>query len=329
MGSWTANSSGAFLKEILAKLLAVWKNQIASVSSQTAEAITDLASRFSSLTMDLESAVSASRQSAEEASVDDDGRKRSIVDIFNDSETELRGVIDALRDAQQAKQAMLQEIREFSRFTKELAEMSEQVSNNARKINILSINARIEAARAGPHGEGFAVVAEEVRELSSISAATGKQITELVNNFNSSMTSVVKVTERNAAQDEESVSNSETTIRSVMSVFKTVTSSFSESASDLRNTGTRIQNEISDMLVSLQFQDRVSQILENVIKHMTTLHERIGNLGELDDQATEEALLDMEAWFHSIESTYTTDEQRQAHRGLSNGEAAQSQVAFF
>ncbi|MGS0758881.1 methyl-accepting chemotaxis protein, partial [Roseateles sp. GG27B] len=64
-----------------------------------------------------------------------------------------------------------------------LLTLVEEVERLARQTNLLSINAAIEAARAGPSGRGFAVVAAEVRRLSTESAQTGKHIESQVHDF--------------------------------------------------------------------------------------------------------------------------------------------------
>ncbi len=322
-----AEPHGTF-DELYISSLPIWKRQISTAGDQTKEAISDLATRFSSLALDLEQAVDASRDSTEKVQISE-GNDGSIVDLFTATEQDLGSVIQALTGAQQAKQNMVKEIRDFSNYMGELVTMAEEVAVIARQTNLLSLNAAIEAARAGEHGRGFAVVAGEVRELSTLSANTGKRISEMVININTSMSAVVALTEQTSQQDKESVANSETTIRDVMSRFQGVTSSLVDSSSSMRQTGTVIQNEISDMLVSLQFQDRVSQILEHVTGHMSMLHDRIQAYAEQDAGQEEAELFDVKSWLEQMETSYTTEEQRLNHNGTNGQSAAQSQVAFF
>jgi len=322
----THDTGGQKDEELLQKTLQIWERQIETARDQTQTAITDLATRFSDLALDLEKAVAAARRSTEK--VDSDDNAGGIVELFNKSEKELASVISALNEAQLSKQDMVREISELSVHMEKLVIMGDEVGSIARQTNLLSINAAVEAARAGEAGRGFAVVADEVRKLSTESADTSKKITELVMNVNTSMTTVVDLTDKTSLQDQVSIKTSEQTIHNVMGRFQKVTTSLMDSTSELADAGMGIQNEISDVLVSLQFQDRVSQILEHVIKHITVLRERLELLeaaGGIDSVAP----INVQSWLDEMESSYTTIEQKQNHRGIDNHNPAKTQVAFF
>lgn len=83
-------------------------------------------------------------------------------------------------------------IEQLERFSGRISAITEVISNIAAQTNLLSLNAAIEAARAGEHGRGFAVVAEEVRKLAEQSAASTREITDLVHQIQVSTAEAVK-----------------------------------------------------------------------------------------------------------------------------------------
>jgi len=291
-------------------LVPLWASQTGHARAQMEQAVTALAGRFSAIHRELkEAAGAASLESA-----------REIQQAIAQGEAELEGIIAALSSGQEARSEQLRRIGQLAGFTGELTEMSAEVAAIAAQTNLLALNAAIEAAHARELGKGFAVVAEEVRKLSERSGATGNLITQRVESLNRVLQDALGASTAYHDQETALIQSSGVTIHEVIARFEEAAQALARSTGQVEQVNARVQGEVSETLVQLQFQDRVGQILQNVVQDMGKFASRLdGN----------PSAVDLERWMAELASTYTTSEQTAIHQGLSAELPAESDITFF
>ncbi|MDD5177000.1 MAG: methyl-accepting chemotaxis protein [Sterolibacterium sp.] len=307
------------LDHLCGGVLPVWAGQIDMARTHTEDAITALANRFANINQRIGATMASSQGEA------GDG----LIALLRENEVELNSIIATLRSALAMKESMLTEVTSLSQFTQALKRMASDVGDIAKQTNLLALNASIEAARAGDVGRGFAVVADEVRKLSNLSGDTGKKISETVETVNRAIAATLQISHQYAQQDEEMIVNSEKIIEHVVGRVHTAVAGLADTSEVLRKETRSIGDEIAEVLVALQFQDRVSQVLSHVGNDMGKLKERIANQERQLTDGGRLGPIDATAWLDELSHTYTVPEQHVVHNGGAPDAVASSEITYF
>jgi methyl-accepting chemotaxis protein len=207
--------------------------------------------------------------------------------------------------------------------------MATDVARIAQQTNLLALNAAIEAARAGELGRGFAVVAKEFRMLSTQSGNTGKRIAEKVGVISTAIIDTCSIVRESVKQEDGSMLTAETTIAAVLADFKTIIDALLRSSTLLKDESIDIKSEIGEALVQLQFQDRVSQIMNHVKDNIERLPEFLQQHHEQYVRAGVLAPLDSQALLGALKKTYVMADQHVIHTGGKVVQKNDSEITFF
>jgi len=320
-----SDSSPKGLDEACQKILPVIDRNIKTSRLITEEAIITLSDRFSGLVIKIDEAVKSSNNT--NSGMESSG---GIVETFNSSEHKLNDVISTYQEALEEKTVLFEKIRGLSKSIESLQAMSASVAKISDQTNLLALNASIEAARAGEYGRGFAVVAEEVRSLSIQSGETGNEMQDRVIEIECLINETLSMVDQTCEKDERVMRGSKETIASVLGGLKGLTNSISGSAEKMQSSSKEIRNEISDILVSLQFQDRMSQILCSVESTLAETCEQIETSINNPDENGLRRAIDVEMLIEKLESSYTTTEQLMNHDGNEAVETTEeNEIEFF
>jgi methyl-accepting chemotaxis protein len=311
------------------QVIPVWAGHLQSSKGQLETAVGSLTKQFAGIVQNLDRSVTASTAGDGGGPGDQGAAGAGLVNVFSRSEKDLGQVIASLSSSVKSKVEMLEKIQGLSTFTSELHTMVADVGRISDQTRLLSLNATIEASRAGELGRGFSVVAGEVRKLATLSSEIGRRMNDTVGVINAAIIAACKTAEQSVREENETVISSEATIEGVLSSFKAATDVLVESASVLRSSSAGIKSEISEAMVQLQFQDRVSQ----VVSHLEGAFDRF--LACLDascqdfERTGEARPLDPGPFLAELGKTYTMREERALLGEPAEPAPAGADVTFF
>ncbi|SDF29340.1 methyl-accepting chemotaxis protein [Methanolobus vulcani] len=211
------------------------------------------------MTMTVQEVATNSQKAAENA--------KDSNDLINNLGTIAKDLIIKMDSIKNATADSSGVIMELDGKSKQIGEIVNLITNIADQTNLLALNAAIEAARAGEHGRGFAVVADEVRKLAEDSGNAAKQISTLIGEIQEGTHNAVTSMQQGSAE----VDTGAVALNEAVQVVEQVVAA-----------GTQIANMVQDIAAAAQEQSAS-------IEEVTSSIEEVSAISEESAAGTEEA----------------------------------------
>lgn len=163
-------------------------------------------------------AVTEMEAAASEVSNSADGTLKEVEHVHSealDGQRNMTASVTAIRTLEKDLEQAGAVIDELNVESDNIGNILNVIKGIAEQTNLLALNAAIEAARAGEQGRGFAVVADEVRDLASKTQASTEEIYRMIEALQSRSKSAVQLMQSNRKQSQDVVRKTEDTSRSI------------------------------------------------------------------------------------------------------------------
>lgn len=229
---------------------------VATKSEEMLESQKFQTSSVATAVTEMESAVYEVARNAESSL----GQVLAIRELASTGKSKMDMSINSINELDSDIKSAAQTIGQMKQESENIEGILEVITGIAEQTNLLALNAAIEAARAGEQGRGFAVVADEVRNLASKTQSSTEEIYRMIQSLQKISTSSVDIMQKNSQTAKEVVDNSQHAATSLLEISAAIDSvaNMSEQIASAAQEQSHVSKEITENVVAIS--DSADQI---------------------------------------------------------------------
>ncbi len=286
-------------REVSAQLLSA-HTELGNTQAILSDAIGTLVSTFTAMADEVRLQQSLVLSISGGGGDDQENSTKHKFELFvNDTEAAMTEFVDTTVHNSAKAMELVEKIDVINEQVSSILDILKEVESIAKQTNLLALNAAIEAARAGEQGRGFAVVADEVRNLSEKTNKFSSQIRSLVGNVNASLISAEESINSLAASDMTFVMDSKKHVHEMMKDLSDLNANIASDAEELRRINDKVEKNVSVAISTLQFQDMSSQLIGHAQMRLVALQAVAKQMSMGADSPTRSEYLDQISAYNS------------------------------
>jgi len=265
------------------------RDEIARMQVLLGDAVAQLTGSFSGMHQQMET----QRQMMLSITVGEDskdGATNRFDDFVSNTSVVMQEVVDNIVANSKLGMELVELTDSIAKRTQEVQAILSEIGGIAKQTNLLALNAAIEAARAGEQGRGFAVVADEVRDLSARTTQFSQQIVALMQSMQVSVGQTEVAIQRMSGQDMTFALESKNQVETIIRSMEGQSHQRMAAIGEVAQLADAVGQEVAKAITALQFQDMVSQLAGHVQNRVNALDDVARQFTGLADVIRRDAL---------------------------------------
>ncbi|ABK46063.1 methyl-accepting chemotaxis sensory transducer [Magnetococcus marinus MC-1] len=266
------------VKQILKHEMDAMRTEVYRVRDLVQDAIVKLGSSFNDLrtqteiqTQLLHDFVHAGSKDEASKQSKDEPHHVNIIEFVGETDTILHAFVDHILLVSRQSMEMVHRVDDLADQMHKIGKILGDINGISEQTNVLALNARIVAARAGEAGRAFAVVADQVRTLSRDSSQFSGQIDSVVSESHRNINKAKQIIETMASKDMSFAIESKNRVDGMMKEIANLDKQTTQTLERVSQLSEQISHSVGIAVMSLQFEDMVTQLSQSLEKKLNMM----------------------------------------------------------